>query len=149
MSYGMEYLELQTVTGKKQRVRGSVTVHILILVTITTVTCDSFAARTRDRRKTHTLSLFDASISLWSNPLPLAPCNSLIEQIYSLSAPAKVMGTNQESQPQIQREFDFWDYVACSRCHLSFNQDGGGHPPVPFWVTECGHVICNNHLSKS
>ena len=45
-------------------------------------------------------------------------------------------------------ELDFWEFVNCARCHLPFNTDGGS-PPVPFWLTECGHVICNNHLSES
>ncbi|GJE95162.1 RING-type domain-containing protein [Phanerochaete sordida] len=52
--------------------------------------------------------------------------------------------SNLEQAPQ--QDFDFWDYVTCSRCHLSFTPDNGGPPPVPFWVTECGHVVCNNHL---
>lgn len=45
-------------------------------------------------------------------------------------------------------EYDFWDYVNCARCHLSYASDVGG-PQVPFWLTECGHVLCNNHLSQS
>lgn len=45
-------------------------------------------------------------------------------------------------------EYDFWDFVACARCHLPFVPESGGTPSVPFWVTECGHVICNNHLSE-
>lgn len=53
--------------------------------------------------------------------------------------------TDKAAQPQ---DFDFWEYVACSRCCLSFTPDSGGPPPVPFWVTECGHVVCNNHLSN-
>lgn len=48
-----------------------------------------------------------------------------------------------------QPEFDFWEFVACARCHLPFSADSGAQPPVPFWVTECGHVLCNNHLSNA
>ncbi|KZT11348.1 uncharacterized protein LAESUDRAFT_734218 [Laetiporus sulphureus 93-53] len=44
------------------------------------------------------------------------------------------------------REFDFWEFVNCSRCHLPFAAEAGA-PSVPFWLTECGHVICNNHLN--
>jgi hypothetical protein len=46
-----------------------------------------------------------------------------------------------------EAEFDFWDFVNCSICHLPFTSSDRG-PPVPFWITECGHVLCNNHLSK-
>ncbi|KAJ3839750.1 hypothetical protein F5878DRAFT_534984 [Lentinula raphanica] len=41
-------------------------------------------------------------------------------------------------------DFDFWEFVCCSKCQLPFNSSGS---TVPFWLTECGHVICNNHLS--
>jgi hypothetical protein len=41
-------------------------------------------------------------------------------------------------------EFDFWEFVDCGKCRLPF-QNGA----MPFWLTECGHVICNNHLSES
>ncbi|KAI5835062.1 hypothetical protein K523DRAFT_385282 [Schizophyllum commune Tattone D] len=41
-------------------------------------------------------------------------------------------------------EFDFWEFVCCSRCQLPFNSNAG--QSIPFWLTECGHVICNNHL---
>ncbi|KAF9818931.1 hypothetical protein IEO21_02469 [Rhodonia placenta] len=44
------------------------------------------------------------------------------------------------------QELDFWEFVNCSRCHLPFATDSGT-PPVPFWLTECGHVLCNNHLN--
>ncbi|EPT06033.1 hypothetical protein FOMPIDRAFT_1026888 [Fomitopsis schrenkii] len=43
-------------------------------------------------------------------------------------------------------ELDFWEFVNCARCHLPFDTEGGT-PPVPFWLTECGHVVCNNHLN--
>lgn len=47
-----------------------------------------------------------------------------------------------------EREFDFWEFVSCARCHLPFMPEPGGPPAVPFWITECGHVICNGHLSE-
>ena len=28
-----------------------------------------------------------------------------------------------------------------------FSADGTSAPSVPFWLTECGHVLCNSHLS--
>ncbi|KAF5389892.1 hypothetical protein D9757_003716 [Collybiopsis confluens] len=42
-------------------------------------------------------------------------------------------------------ELGFWEFVCCSKCYLSFSNGAG--PTVPFWLTECGHVICNNHLN--
>ena len=53
-----------------------------------------------------------------------------------------------EQSGQERRDLDFWDYVSCSKCHLLFTPDQGGPPPVPFWITECGHIICNSHLSR-
>ncbi|KAI0727230.1 hypothetical protein C8Q72DRAFT_841583 [Fomitopsis betulina] len=44
-------------------------------------------------------------------------------------------------------DLDFWEFVNCARCHLPFETEGGA-PPVPFWLTECGHVVCNNHLNS-
>ena len=43
--------------------------------------------------------------------------------------------------------YDFWEAVTCAKCHLRFVPDGGGPPLVPFWITECGHILCNNHIS--
>jgi len=43
--------------------------------------------------------------------------------------------------------YDFWEAVTCAKCHLRFVPDAGGPPLVPFWITECGHILCNNHLS--
>lgn len=45
-------------------------------------------------------------------------------------------------------DFDFWDFVSCAVCHLPFSPPDRGPPPVPFWITECGHVLCNSHLSQ-
>ncbi|KAJ7172344.1 hypothetical protein C8R46DRAFT_1348784 [Mycena filopes] len=42
-------------------------------------------------------------------------------------------------------ELDFWEFVSCSRCQLPFASDSGA--TVPFWLTECGHVVCNTHLN--
>ncbi|CAK5277662.1 unnamed protein product, partial [Mycena citricolor] len=43
-----------------------------------------------------------------------------------------------------QADFDFWEFVSCSRCQLPFVSDAGA--TIPFWLTECGHVLCNTHL---
>ena len=40
-------------------------------------------------------------------------------------------------------DFDFWEFVNCGQCQLPFSLGA----TIPFWLTECGHVICNNHLS--
>ncbi|KAG1782661.1 hypothetical protein EV702DRAFT_1020592 [Suillus placidus] len=54
--------------------------------------------------------------------------------------------SNTENEKVVQEaEFDFWDFVNCSICQLPFTSSDRG-PPVPFWITECGHVLCNNHL---
>ncbi|KIY72051.1 hypothetical protein CYLTODRAFT_69984 [Cylindrobasidium torrendii FP15055 ss-10] len=42
-------------------------------------------------------------------------------------------------------DFDFWEFVACSRCQIPYHTPNG--PVTPFWLTSCGHVICNNHLN--
>ncbi|KAI0273334.1 hypothetical protein BC834DRAFT_816923 [Gloeopeniophorella convolvens] len=44
-------------------------------------------------------------------------------------------------------EPDIWEFVTCSKCHLPFSLDPAAPPQVPFWLTECGHVICNLHLN--
>ncbi|KAI0670414.1 hypothetical protein C8Q78DRAFT_975452 [Trametes maxima] len=44
-------------------------------------------------------------------------------------------------------DFDFWEFVSCGLCHLDFVKDSGTLSSVPFWLTNCGHVICNNHLN--
>lgn len=48
-----------------------------------------------------------------------------------------------------QAEFDIWEFVSCAKCHLPFSADPAAPPLVPFWLTSCGHVLCNNHLSLS
>ncbi|KAG2157277.1 hypothetical protein DEU56DRAFT_722221 [Suillus clintonianus] len=55
------------------------------------------------------------------------------------------MSNTGNEQAGQESEFDFWDFVNCSVCHLPFTSSDRG-PPVPFWITECGHVLCNNHL---
>jgi len=47
-----------------------------------------------------------------------------------------------------ETDFEFWNFVNCSLCHLPFTTSDLGPPSIPFWITECGHVLCNNHLSK-
>ncbi|KAI9508287.1 hypothetical protein F5148DRAFT_927232 [Russula earlei] len=42
---------------------------------------------------------------------------------------------------------DIWEFVTCSKCHLPFSSGPSVPPQVPFWLTECGHVICNLHLN--
>ncbi|KAH7340756.1 hypothetical protein B0J17DRAFT_332372 [Rhizoctonia solani] len=41
-----------------------------------------------------------------------------------------------------------WEYVHCSVCMVLFLSPNrlDSTPDIPFWLTECGHVICNNHL---
>ena len=46
-------------------------------------------------------------------------------------------------------DFDFWEFVNCSVCHLEFVKESGALSSIPFWLSECGHVICNAHLSES
>ncbi|KAF8844493.1 hypothetical protein BDN67DRAFT_894559 [Paxillus ammoniavirescens] len=46
-------------------------------------------------------------------------------------------------------DFDFWEFVGCAVCHLPFSSSDRGAPLVPFWVTECGHVVCNTHLNPN
>ncbi|KAF8265955.1 hypothetical protein EI94DRAFT_1734329 [Lactarius quietus] len=44
-------------------------------------------------------------------------------------------------------DLDIWEFVSCSKCHLPFSSGPSAVPQVPFWLTECGHVICNIHLN--
>lgn len=60
---------------------------------------------------------------------------------------AEASSSAQAPPPPQQREFDIWEFVNCSKCHLQFSPDGVSGPSVPFWLTECGHIICNTHLS--
>ena len=56
--------------------------------------------------------------------------------------PMSAMGTAPS-----ETEWDFWEFVSCALCHLLFVPNDKGPPAVPFWLTECGHIVCNNHLS--
>ncbi|KAH9946140.1 uncharacterized protein BXZ73DRAFT_37053 [Epithele typhae] len=49
--------------------------------------------------------------------------------------------------PATDPDFDFWEFVHCGICHLEFFKEPGTLSAVPFWVTQCGHVVCNNHLN--
>ncbi|KAI0721126.1 hypothetical protein C8T65DRAFT_705578 [Cerioporus squamosus] len=44
-------------------------------------------------------------------------------------------------------ELDFWEFVNCGICHLEFVKEDGSLSSVPFWLTECGHVVCNSHIN--
>ncbi|KAH9901352.1 hypothetical protein C8Q73DRAFT_636290 [Cubamyces lactineus] len=44
-------------------------------------------------------------------------------------------------------EFDFWEFVNCGVCHLEFSRESGALSSIPFWLTDCGHVVCNTHLN--
>ena len=59
------------------------------------------------------------------------------------------MSNSNPSSTLSQRSLDFWEFVCCGKCHLPFVGDGAheGGPPIPFWLTECGHILCNQHLS--
>ncbi|KAJ8598023.1 hypothetical protein M405DRAFT_723553 [Rhizopogon salebrosus TDB-379] len=58
------------------------------------------------------------------------------------------MSNTASAQAGLKAEFEFWNFVNCSICHLSFTSSDRGPPSVPFWITECGHVLCNNHLKS-
>ncbi|GAW01189.1 hypothetical protein LENED_002770 [Lentinula edodes] len=51
------------------------------------------------------------------------------------------------AEPISASNFNFWEFVCCAKCQLPFNSGANGST-VPFWLTECGHVICNNHLNS-
>ncbi|RDX56809.1 hypothetical protein OH76DRAFT_1336113 [Lentinus brumalis] len=44
-------------------------------------------------------------------------------------------------------DLDFWEFVNCGICHLEFVKENGTLSTVPFWLTECGHVVCNSHIN--
>ncbi|KAF8506353.1 hypothetical protein BU17DRAFT_57727 [Hysterangium stoloniferum] len=50
-----------------------------------------------------------------------------------------------------ETQFDYWEFVHCAICFLPFIPDPinapAGPPTVPFWLTECGHTLCNNHIN--
>jgi zinc-RING finger domain len=47
-------------------------------------------------------------------------------------------------------KYSAWEFVHCGVCYLPFinPRNPEAPPPVPFWLTECSHVVCNNHLSE-
>jgi hypothetical protein len=51
------------------------------------------------------------------------------------------------SLPQDSSSYEFWEFVSCSQCHQPY-LTGDSLPPIPFWLTECGHVICHNHFNS-
>lgn len=46
-------------------------------------------------------------------------------------------------------QYSAWEFVHCSVCYLPFiNPRNPNAPPIiPFWLAECTHVVCNNHLN--
>ncbi|KAF5380864.1 hypothetical protein D9615_004048 [Tricholomella constricta] len=43
------------------------------------------------------------------------------------------------------QDHGFWEFANCGRCQIPFTSPSGA--TVPFWLTECGHIVCNNHLN--
>lgn len=45
----------------------------------------------------------------------------------------------------------YWELVHCHVCYLAYTSidNPSALPSIPFWITECGHVLCNNHLSNA
>lgn len=50
--------------------------------------------------------------------------------------------------PSTSSDSGIWEYVHCSVCMVLFLPPDRPDraPDIPFWLTECGHVVCNNHL---
>lgn len=46
-------------------------------------------------------------------------------------------------------DVDIWEFTHCDHCMLPFEQSSSEQSRVPFWLTECGHVLCNSHISTS
>ena len=72
-----------------------------------------------------------------TKPKPILAFRSRCANTYSMSHVSSSSPT----------DIDIWEFVTCSKCHLAFSSDPSAPPQVPFWLTECGHVICNLHLS--
>jgi hypothetical protein len=47
----------------------------------------------------------------------------------------------------IRPVFDVWEFVSCGICHIPYGNPAGGQSSNVFWLTDCGHILCNNHLS--
>lgn len=39
--------------------------------------------------------------------------------------------------------FSLWEFVHCGICYTFWSDP----PRIPLWATDCGHIICNDHLS--
>ncbi|KAG8966250.1 hypothetical protein FRC03_012261 [Tulasnella sp. 419] len=65
----------------------------------------------------------------------------------SLRTPTAQPFHDQQLSASVPQPFDFWDFVYCSQCMLPYLSEGQSQPTVPFWATECGHVLCNRHLN--
>ncbi|KAL5529719.1 hypothetical protein ACEPAG_5704 [Sanghuangporus baumii] len=52
-----------------------------------------------------------------------------------------------QEEPLQHQDFSIWEFVTCAKCNHAFSVDGTSGPSVPFWITECGHVLCNAHLN--
>ncbi|PAV24015.1 zinc-RING finger [Pyrrhoderma noxium] len=50
----------------------------------------------------------------------------------------------EQENPQ---DFNIWEFVTCAICQTTFLPNGASVPTIPFWITECGHVLCNSHLN--
>ena len=46
-------------------------------------------------------------------------------------------------------DFDYLEFAHCGACMAEYLPLGEGAPPQPFWLTDCGHILCNQHLSLS
>jgi hypothetical protein len=93
-----------------------------------------------------------------SEPLPIRPCSHpgflvsytpavhhqtlLYVNCVLLYRPAMPRAT-----ASTESLFEFWEFVNCGRCHRPYEESQGQPPSLPFWLTECGHIVCNNHLS--
>ncbi|KAL5532642.1 hypothetical protein ACEPAF_4416 [Sanghuangporus sanghuang] len=52
-----------------------------------------------------------------------------------------------QEEPLQHQDFSIWEFVTCAKCNHAFSVDGTSGPSIPFWITECGHVLCNAHLN--
>lgn len=123
------------------------------------LTCPSRRAQSPSRPTRHALSSLRRRrrclprLSHISNELKehaqstLLSRRTLLTSIICIKMNNAEASSSAQAPPPQQREFDIWEFVNCSKCHLQFSPDGVSGPSVPFWLTECGHIICNTHLS--
>lgn len=45
-------------------------------------------------------------------------------------------------------DLDIWEFTHCDHCMLPFEQSSSEQSRVPFWLTECGHVMCDSHICE-